>query len=94
MHEDCSTGQVSLKTLRKIFKDAVSAKNLDIIIQKSLYDSIYLQFAWEKIAIDIFVHRGKSYLCVFDAYSNWLCVEKLQDKSIEHIENKITSQIF
>ncbi|XP_055906731.1 uncharacterized protein K02A2.6-like [Eupeodes corollae] len=52
------------------------------------------EFAWEKISMDIFEHGGRSYLCVFDAYSNWLCVEKLQDKSIDHIINRIKSQLF
>lgn len=52
------------------------------------------KFAWEKISMDVFEHGGVSYLVIIDAYSNWLCVERLRDKSVDHIIKIITSQVF
>lgn len=40
---------------------------------------------WEMIGIDIFSYGGKSFLTMYDAYSNWLELLKLRDKSAESV---------
>lgn len=44
------------------------------------YDSP--KYPFHKVAMDIFEYAGKSFLALIDAYSGWICAEKLNDKSI------------
>ncbi|KAK9736733.1 RNase H-like domain found in reverse transcriptase [Popillia japonica] len=41
------------------------------------------QRPWERLGVDIFTYANISYLVVYDAYSNWLELLRLKDKSAE-----------
>lgn len=45
--------------------------------------------AWEGLGIDIFTCKWFSYVVLFDAYSNWLELLQIKNKSIELVINQI-----
>lgn len=49
------------------------------------------EHAWYRIGVDIFMYAGSSYLCVFDAFSNFPEVEKLPDTTTGTVINKLSS---
>lgn len=46
---------------------------------------------WERVGIDIFSYAGHPYLVLMDAYSNWLEVVLLKDKSSSQVILKLKS---
>lgn len=46
---------------------------------------------WCRIGVDIFQHAGCSYLCAYDAHSNYPEVEKLRDTSAETVVNSLAA---
>lgn len=47
--------------------------------------------AWYRVGVDLFQHGGSSYLCVFDAHSNFPEVEKLTDTTACSVIAKLSS---
>lgn len=45
---------------------------------------------WERIGSDIFTYGNQSYVVLFDAYSNWLELLKIKDKSADAVITQIT----
>lgn len=47
-------------------------------------------YAWYRVGVDIFQHAGSSYLCVYDAFSNFPEVEKLNDTTSRTVIEKLS----
>lgn len=43
------------------------------------------QYPWQKTSMDIYEYAGKFYIAFVDAYSGWICTERLKDKSITSV---------
>lgn len=42
-------------------------------------------FPWQKVSLDIYEYRNNSYIVLIDAYSCWICSEKITNKSIDSV---------
>lgn len=51
------------------------------------------KYPWHKTSMDILEYRSKYYIAFIDAYSGWLCTDKLKDKSIDSVIHFL-SKIF
>lgn len=47
--------------------------------------------AWYRVGVDLFMHGGDSYICVFDAFSNFPEVEKLPDTTTGTVISKLSA---
>lgn len=45
------------------------------------------EYPWQKVSMDIYEYMNKSYIVLIDAYSGWICSEKIPNKSIDSVIN-------
>lgn len=43
------------------------------------------EYPWQKISMDIYEYKNKSYIVLIDAYSGWICSERIPNKSIDSV---------
>lgn len=43
------------------------------------------QYPWQKVSMDIYEYKNKTYIVLIDAYSCWICSEKISNKSIDSV---------